>query len=107
MHADHLTSKAITMIRRSITSVFWVGTAVIGIMCAVWIKEVDGWTDLGPCGLSTRGGINDPRCMWPGHKNRKIVKKVAVSLTGRNEVVPHEPEEDEEEEELQGNGRKN
>lgn len=83
-----------TMIRRSTATGFWVGTAVVIILCAVWVEEVEGWTDLGPCGRSTRGGMNDPTCFWgkAGKGSRKIVKKLAVF--GRTEVSV-DPEVDE------------
>ncbi|PRQ52637.1 hypothetical protein RchiOBHm_Chr2g0157651 [Rosa chinensis] len=79
------------MIRRSTSAGFWMCLAVIVIMCAVWVKEVEGYSDLSPCGLSTKGGVNDPTCFW-GKGGRKIVKKLEVSSAGRNKVEPHEPE---------------
>ena len=83
------------MIRRSTstTTGFWIGMAVVVVMCAVLVKQVEGFSDLIPCDL-VKGGVNDPPCYWRKGGNRKMAAPVKrLTVTGRAQVSV-EPEDD-------------
>lgn len=84
--------------RRSNATGFWAGMAVVVVMCAVWVKQVEGFSDMSSSCI--KGGVNDPSCLFWGKGgkggNRKLVRKQLISVKGTTQVgvEPELPDDD-------------